>query len=64
MMVSIIPHTWEITTFNELKSGSEVNLEFDIIGKYIESLTETYFNHNKSMQEKSYLEQFIDQPGI
>lgn len=63
-MVSIIPHTWEMTTFNELRVGSEVNLEFDIIGKYIESLTEPYFNHNKSTQEKSYLEQYIDQPDL
>ncbi len=63
-MVSIIPHTWKMTTFNELRVGSEVNLEFDIIGKYIESLTETYFNNNKSSKEKSYLEQYIDQPDL
>jgi len=30
-MVSIIPHTWKMTTLNELKAGSLVNLEFDII---------------------------------
>ncbi|OGU10486.1 MAG: riboflavin synthase subunit alpha [Ignavibacteria bacterium GWB2_35_12] len=63
-MVSIIPHTWKMTTFNELRVGSEVNLEFDIIGKYIESLTEPYFNQSKSKQEKSYLEQYIDQPDL
>lgn len=37
--VSIIPHTFENTTFQFLKAGSSVNLEFDVIGKYIERLT-------------------------
>ena len=34
--VTIIPYTYEHTTFGELKSGDEVNLEFDILGKYIQ----------------------------
>lgn len=34
-MVSIIPHTYEVTTFNRLKTGDQVNVEFDMIGKYI-----------------------------
>ena len=33
--VSIIPYTFENTTFNQLKIGASVNLEFDILGKYI-----------------------------
>lgn len=33
--VAIIPYTFEFTNFNALKPGSKVNLEFDIIGKYI-----------------------------
>jgi riboflavin synthase len=36
--VSIIPHTMENTIFTAYKKGSRVNLEFDIIGKYIERL--------------------------
>ena len=39
LVVSIIPHTMENTIFSEYKSGSGVNLEFDVIGKYIERLT-------------------------
>ena len=35
LMVSIIPHTWENTALSLLRNGSGVNLEFDIIGKYI-----------------------------
>jgi len=33
--VAIIPYTFEVTNFKEIKPGSTVNLEFDIIGKYI-----------------------------
>ncbi|MCP9235094.1 riboflavin synthase [Lewinella sp. JB7] len=33
--VAIIPYTYEHTNFRELRAGSRVNLEFDIIGKYI-----------------------------
>lgn len=33
--VAIIPYTYGFTNFKELRPGSKVNLEFDIIGKYI-----------------------------
>lgn len=33
--VAIIPFTWEHTNFKNLKAGDSVNVEFDIIGKYI-----------------------------
>ncbi len=33
--VTIIPYTYEHTNFHNLKEGDQVNLEFDIIGKYI-----------------------------
>lgn len=33
--VAIIPYTFEHTTFKNLKVGDKVNLEFDIIGKYV-----------------------------
>lgn len=36
--VAIIPYTWENTNLKDLKIGDEVNLEFDIIGKYISKL--------------------------
>ena len=36
--VTIIPHTWEVTNFQFLKAGTRVNLEFDVIGKYIQKL--------------------------
>ena len=33
--VAIIPYTYEFTNFHQIKPGTTVNLEFDIIGKYI-----------------------------
>ena len=33
--VAIIPYTYEFTNFHQIKEGTVVNLEFDIIGKYI-----------------------------
>lgn len=36
--VSIIPHTMAVTTFGRLQRGDPVNLEFDILGKYVQQL--------------------------
>ena len=36
--VAIIPYTFNNTNFCELKVGSTVNLEFDILGKYLSKL--------------------------
>lgn len=36
--VAIIPYTWEFTNFHNLKIGDRVNIEFDILGKYIAKL--------------------------
>jgi riboflavin synthase len=36
--VGIIPHTWKETIFAEKKVGDTVNLEFDVLGKYVEKI--------------------------
>lgn len=36
--VAIIPKTWEVTNLSHLKPGDSVNLEVDVIGKYVERL--------------------------
>lgn len=36
--VAIIPYTYEHTTFHQLKPGDSVNIEFDILGKYIQKM--------------------------
>lgn len=40
--VAIIPYTLEHTNFSRIEAGSVVNLEFDIIGKYIARLMKNY----------------------
>jgi riboflavin synthase len=36
--VAIIPHTWRETTLSDLKAGGRVNLEVDVLAKYVERL--------------------------
>ena len=36
--VGVIPHTWEETIFSTRKTGDMVNLEFDVLGKYVERI--------------------------
>ena len=38
--VAIIPYTYEHTNFNQFKIGTKINLEFDVIGKYVKRLNE------------------------
>ena len=33
--VAVIPYTWQYTNFNRIRQGSRVNIEYDIIGKYV-----------------------------
>ena len=40
--VAIIPYTYTFTNFHQLKAGDLVNLEFDIVGKYIQRITKGY----------------------
>ena len=40
--VAIIPYTFENTNFKEIQIGDKVNLEFDIIGKYVKNLMKPY----------------------
>lgn len=60
-MVAIIPHTLQVTILNQLKAGSKVNLEFDILGKYIEKML---FSHNHKNTEDSILKSWISQPDL
>jgi len=40
--VAIIPYTYEHTNFHQFKAGTVVNLEFDILGKYVTKLMKQY----------------------
>ena len=41
--IAIIPFTWDYTNFRNFKPGTLVNIEFDVIGKYVARLLETHF---------------------
>lgn len=43
--VAIIPYTYEHTSFKNIGIGSHVNLEFDILGKYIQRIVKGYTDH-------------------
>ncbi|HEV7472853.1 MAG TPA: riboflavin synthase [Pyrinomonadaceae bacterium] len=36
--IAIIPKTWEVTNFSQLQPGDDVNLEVDVIAKYVERI--------------------------
>jgi riboflavin synthase len=40
--VTLIPHTLSVTTLGQWQSGQAVNLEFDVLAKYVKQLTEPY----------------------
>jgi riboflavin synthase len=39
--VNLIPHTWDVTTLGELRAGSRVNLEIDMLARYLARFQET-----------------------
>lgn len=57
--VNIIPHTQTATTLPGLKNGDEVNIETDIIGKYVERLAQPWGNPGglsmKTLAENGFL---------
>jgi riboflavin synthase len=57
-MVAIIPHTLKSTNLKDLKVGSKVNLEFDIIGKYVVKI----LSASNLSKRTSPLDKYITQP--
>jgi len=39
--INLIPHTVQVTTLRHLKEGSQVNLEIDLIARYVERMLST-----------------------
>lgn len=61
--VSVIPHTQNETTLLMKKTGDSVNLECDIIGKYVEKMLG--FNNNSDTQKKSGISMdFLSRQGF
>jgi len=57
--ISIIPHTWKNTTIKHKKISDNVNVEIDILAKYVEKL----LTKDKSDQKKSITENWLKELG-
>ncbi len=44
--ITLIPHTWAHTSFSEFKSGDPINVEVDVLAKYVEKLCQPYLNRS------------------
>jgi riboflavin synthase len=63
--VSIIPHTREVTALSAREAGSVVNLECDIVGKYIEKLIRPYRGGTAEKKSESRIsEAFLMENGF
>ncbi len=62
--VSIIPHTMDVTTLPERRVGDPVNLECDIIGKYVERLMTTPTDEGSDMPADGLTEAFLKDCGF
>lgn len=63
--VSIIPHTASITTIGIKNSGDRVNIETDMIGKYIKKFLHTgYLKTNDSVESRDISMEFLAQKGF
>lgn len=60
--VAIIPHTIEVTVLASKKTGDKVNLETDIIGKYVEKLIN--FKNVKSETKSKITLEFLSENGF
>jgi len=62
--VSVIPHTMKVTTLGELTAGTRVNMEVDIIGKYIEKLLISSPQENESPVNEGISSGFLATHGF
>ncbi len=62
LMLSIIPHTWEQTALRHRRSGALVNLEVDIIAKYVENLL--FYRSQNQASKKDLSMDWIKEMGF
>lgn len=49
--LAIIPHTWDHTTLNQLRTGDFVNIEVDMMAKYVENFIKLQYTTNTKLDE-------------
>ncbi|RLC33607.1 MAG: riboflavin synthase, partial [Deltaproteobacteria bacterium] len=62
--VCIIPHTAQLTTIGQKKTGEKVNIETDIIGKYVERLLSAQQNNGDLKKTDPLDMQFLAKTGF
>lgn len=62
--IAVIPQTFEHTNLKSLKSGDYVNIEVDILAKYVEKLLSTGNNGNNINQTSKINENFLKENGF
>jgi riboflavin synthase len=62
--VSIIPHTMQVTTLGRLKIGDRVNIEVDIIGKYVEKLLAGKPSESSGQEQGNINSAFLAEHGF
>ncbi|MCI0337250.1 MAG: riboflavin synthase [Acidobacteria bacterium] len=55
--IAIIPHTWKVTNLSTLEPGAAINLEVDIIAKYVERMMQA---HLKETNDRITLETLVE----
>lgn len=58
--LNIVPHTLEVTTMGQLNTGSEVNLEVDVVARYLERL----MLGDKAAESGGITESFLNKSGF
>ncbi len=61
--VSIIPHTWENTVLHSIKIGQKMNIEVDILAKYVENLLRHRSEEEKSQVKKKINKKWLEEQG-
>ena len=63
--VNVVPHTFGETTIGEVKIGDAVNIETDLLGKYVEKMLKGFLNMNKTAVETSRVDTaFLQKHGF
>jgi riboflavin synthase len=63
--VNVVPHTFAETTIGEVKIGETVNIETDLLGKYVEKILKGFLNRNNTAAETSRIDAaFLQKHGF
>lgn len=61
--VSLIPETWNKTTFKNIKTGDEINIETDLLGKYVVKMMKKWRDNDNNKKNKIH-KNFLKQNGF